>query len=515
MHGIPKAARWASLSLAALCLVLICLLVPQLFYRYHTQQVYTGLRNDDLTQARADIDAARSWSGPLVSRNDTRRIDLAEGELSLRMAETAPNVTELLREMEKAEKFFAEAVEIDPLDIDGYTGLARATASLEKVYPFVLRTPFHTSALPIFERLIELMPVNLYSHALLTKYYLSKNMTAEVHAIVGRSISLYPPLYYQLIRQPFYSMTMHEMLKKSLFSAIENGVYVEGAYKVLSDLAVKEEDYPAAIGFFQKSKLFRPYRDNSGYDLQLGNLYLQTDQFTEAQNAFLESLQTSDKEGRLNAIWNSYNGRKRYNEFMLFCKGISDERLSEALELVQAKCLIEMGRYELAISHLIRIDSRKYAAESLYLQGYIAEMQKDWDTMELRSQRATVLEPGNSKYHLLFSKALKNQKKWPQAERAAGEAIRTAIRPASWLYNHRAWIRWSLKDFDGAQEDWEQAIEISPENGWFYYSMALVYEQGGNVKEAIRQVKKAIALKPDEAGFLKKQAELLKKQQHN
>jgi tetratricopeptide (TPR) repeat protein len=513
MHGTSKAARWASFSMAVLCLLSLCYLIPQFFYRFHTQQVYTDLRHDDLAKARADLDAARNWLGPLVSRNDTRRINLAGGELSLRLAEAAPNVTALLQEMEMAETHFAEAVALDQLDIDGYTGLARATAALEKVYPFVHRKPFKTSALPVFERLVELMPVNMYSLALLTKYYLSKNMTAEVHATVGRSISLYPPLYYQLIRQPFYSMAMNEMLKKSLFTAIENGVYVEQAYKVLSNLAVKEEDYPAAIVYFQKSKLFRPYGDNSGYDLQLGNLYLQTDQFAEAESSFLESLQTTDKESRLNEIWNSYNAKKRYSEFMQLCKGVDDARLSEVLEIVQAKCLIEMGRYELANSHLIRIDSRKYAAESLYLQGYVAELQKDWDIMELRSQRATVLEPGNSKYHLLFSRALKNQKKWPQAERAAGEAIRTASKPASWLYNHRAWIRWSLKDFDGAQDDWESAIEISPENGWFYYSMALVYEQGGNVKEAIRQLNKALALKPEEPGFLKKHNELLKKQQ--
>ena len=167
-----------------------------------------------------------------------------------------------------------------------------------------------------------------------------------------------------------------------------------------------------------------------------------------------------------------------------------------------------MERYELALSHLIRMSSPKYEAEGLYLQARIAEYKKDWDTMELRSQRATVIDGGNSSYLLLFSRALQNQKKLPQAEQAATAAIVSSSDPNPWLYNHRAWLRWNRKDYDGAQADWQKAIELSPETAGFYYSMGLVYQQGKNINEAIRYLKKALAMKPGEQRYKEKLTEL-------
>jgi tetratricopeptide (TPR) repeat protein len=128
----------------------------------------------------------------------------------------------------------------------------------------------------------------------------------------------------------------------------------------------------------------------------------------------------------------------------------------------------------------------------------LAEYQKDWDTMELRSQRATVVEEGNTTYLLLFSRALQRQKKNMQAEQAASAAISSSTDPNPWLYNHRAWLRWSRNDYDGAQQDWQRAIEISPTTAGFYYSMGLVYEKGGNINEAATYFKKALDLKPDD-----------------
>jgi tetratricopeptide (TPR) repeat protein len=339
-------------------------------------------------------------------------------------------------------------------------------------------------------------------------------MTSELNNIIGRSINLYPQLYNQLKQQPFYSMAMNGMLKKSLQTAVENGVYVNSAYNALAELALQEEDYHAAIRYFVQTRPTVPYRDNSRYDLQLGGMYLRAEQFPEAEDSFLETLKTEDRERRLNEIWSQYKNRKKFSEFLSFCNKVDDKNITELLSILQAKCYMEMGRSELALSHLIRINSQKYEAESLYLQARVAESQKYWDTMELLSQRATVLEPSNSSYHLLFSRALQNQKKWPQAEQAASDAISYSERTNPWLYNHRAWIRWNRKDYRGAQLDWESAIEISPNTAWFYESLARVFEQGGNIDDAIRYLNKAIALRPDEQRFRKRHDELEKKQHH-
>lgn len=514
MQELNRTYRWPYIALASLCFALVCLLVPQVVCRYYTQQAYVALRRDNLDQARLGIEAARGWLVCWVFANDKKRIDIAEGDLAIRRAEKSKRVTDFLEEMQKAEQRYDAAVAVDPLDIDGYTGLARATAALEKVYPFVHKRPYSREALPVFEKLLALMPVNLYTHSLLTRYYSSRKMTTELNELVGRSIALYPQFYYQLKQQPFYSLAMNEMLKNSLQTAIDSGVYVEPAYGVLSALALQEEDYPGAIGYFLKTRKVTPYKDNTGYDLRLGELYLKAGRYAEAEQSFVDSLKTVDREGRLENIWNIYRSREAFTEFLAFCKRVdeTENNVAEFLEILRGRCLIALDRYELATSHLARVSSPKYTGESLYLQACIAERQKDWDTMELRSQRATVLEPGNPRYHLSFSQALKNQQKWPQAEKAASAAIDSSAHPESWLFNHRAWIRWSNKNYQGARDDWEKAIGLSPDNAWCFYGMTLVYEQGGNMKAAIRQIEKALTLKPAESAFLKKHDQLQEKQ---
>jgi tetratricopeptide (TPR) repeat protein len=411
--------------------------------------------------------------------------------------------------MVEAEKLYRAATDIQPLDIDGYTGLARATTALATVYPFVLHQPFPTKALPILEHLLGLMPVNLHSLSLLTKYYHVNKLDDELQAIVARSITTFPPFYSQLINQPFYTVGMNEMITTSLHTAIKNGVYVTEAYKALSRLALQEEDNQGAIDYFLKARPVAGYQDNSGYSLQLGRLYLLTGQVAEAEGSFLDALKTTGLEKRLDEIWAQYKMAKQYKPFLDFCKSAEGEKsLSEQLQLLRAKCFIEMERYELALSHLIRMNSPKYEAEGLYLQARIAEFLQDWDTMELRSQRATVIDGGNSSYLLLFSRALQNQKKWPQAEQAATAAIASSTVPNPWLYNHRAWLRWNRKDYDGAKTDWQKAIGLSPETAGFYYSMGLVYQQGKNINEAVRYLKKALTIKPGDQRYREKLTEL-------
>lgn len=509
IHVIPSVrSRWVYLAAAGFCLLLLLFLVPQLVFRFYYQASFNSLGRDDLQATRTYLDDAKQWSGPLVLANDRKRIALVEGDYHLRRAETAKTVTDLNEEMEQAEGEFRNAIAIQPLDLDGYTGLVRATTALEKVYPFINKKPYPTKVLPLFERLRVLMPVNLYTQALLTKYYYANNMTDELNSIIGESVAIYPPLYFQLRQQPFYSTELDAMLKKSLNAAIARDVFPDNAYLALADLAQREENYQEAISYLLLARPVTPYRDNSAFDLKLADAYLQAGMLTEAEKSFLASLKTPDREKRLNAIWGRYNARKNCSEFLSFSRKIEDKNLTDQLEILQGKCLMAMDQPELATSHLIRISSPKYVAESMYLQARIAEGQKDWDTMELRSQRATVLDAKKSEYHLLFSRALNNQKKWPQAEQAVTDAIRYATVENPWLYNHRAWIRWHRNDYEGARKDWEKAIAIAPKTAGFYFSMSMIFERGGNTAEAIGYLKQAIALKPEEQSYRKKLSDL-------
>ena len=123
---------------------------PSLFPAIIISREFVRWARTILARPGIALGKARDGLGISAFDNDRKRIDIAEGDLHFRRAETSKTVTAFLKEMVEAEKLYRAATDLQPLDIDGYTGLARATAALETVYPFVLRQPFPTKALPDF-----------------------------------------------------------------------------------------------------------------------------------------------------------------------------------------------------------------------------------------------------------------------------------------------------------------------------------------------------------------------------
>ncbi|MFH1479986.1 MAG: tetratricopeptide repeat protein [Pseudomonadota bacterium] len=147
-------------------------------------------------------------------------------------------------------------------------------------------------------------------------------------------------------------------------------------------------------------------------------------------------------------------------------------------------------------------------AEAYYWLFRIAEVEKDWDGMELAIQRATVLDPANSDYHLRFSNVLKRLKKLERAEKEATLAIQHSAAPSPWLFNHRAWIRWGLKDYTGAVHDWQASIRLAPRKAVFYAQAAEAYIQLGEWAKAASYYQKVIDLEPENKGYQKRYGEL-------
>jgi tetratricopeptide (TPR) repeat protein len=131
-----------------------------------------------------------------------------------------------------------------------------------------------------------------------------------------------------------------------------------------------------------------------------------------------------------------------------------------------------------------------------------------WDNMELAGQKATVFEPDNSQYHLLFSSALKRKKKLTRAEKEADLALKNAAKPSPWLFNHRAWIRWSRQDYQGAIRDWKRAAGLKPDRADFYARIAEGYHRTEQKALAKNYYQKALKLDPDNQGYLQKYQKL-------
>ena len=178
------------------------------------------------------------------------------------------------------------------------------------------------------------------------------------------------------------------------------------------------------------------------------------------------------------------------------------------MDILMARCLIDLKQYEQARRTLKDLNQREPTAEAYYWLARIAETEKDWDSMELTIQKATLLDPTNSRYRLTFSQVLARLKKLNRAEKEASLAIKRSPEPSPWLFNHRAWIRWRQNDYEGALKDWRSAILLKPDRAAFYAQAAEAYRRIGDWPYAIAYYKKASQLDPENTRYHERYLEL-------
>lgn len=496
------------------CLILLLLIIYNLFLllsRYHTQKSVDSLRNNDLTSVDRSLLLAKKWLPSIALYNDKKRISLAKGETLLKHAKSATKISAVYEYNAKARKVFAEVVDKVPIDLDGQIGLAKATEVLQRVHPFLKREAFETSAEPIFRKILQLMPTNLYAHSLLTRYYQVRGMEPELNKLIIDTVTIYPPIYNQLKHQPFYRDKLDTEIESGLLKAIENDIFVEQAYDALVQLAEKERDYTQAIDYLLSAPPVDLIEIDTTYYLRLAKLYLAASLYSEAESVFLQVLNSSQRDELLKKIWKYYREKERYQEFIQFIERAEDlYQLSSKSKIYAAEGLIELGEYQMANRYLTSIESPMLLGESLYHQARVAEHLQDWDVMELLSQKATVKEPSNHKYYLLFSNALAKQGKFEQAEYAADMALHVTKEPLAHLFNHRGWLRWHRKEPNGALEDWLKAIQIAPNMASYQFNVGRGYQGVGKREKAIQHVTNAIELEPSNKRYLEK-LEILRK----
>ena len=182
--------------------------------------------------------------------------------------------------------------------------------------------------------------------------------------------------------------------------------------------------------------------------------------------------------------------------------------LSARMDILMARSLMDLKRYNQAQRILTDLNQREPTAEAYYWLARIAETEKDWDGMELAIQKATVLDPKNSHYHLTFSQVLKRLKKLERAEKEAGLALKHQGKLNPWLLNHRAWIRWGREDYLGAARDWKKAIRLKPGRASFYAHVAEAYRKLGDRPLATDYYEKALNLDSDNDRYQKRYLDL-------
>lgn len=406
----------------------------------------------------------------------------------------------------KAKHAYLKAARCNPLDAEATYGLAREEARLEQIYPYLhhQNNPYH--ALPCFEEAIRLKPNSILYHYALTRYLHQQKKTGALLKVVSNMARIYPPVYGYLKKEAFWSSPVREAFKKGLQQAIDEEITSQNAHTAMSSLMAEEKDWASAISYYQKALALQAIDKDAGKYLHLGRLYVKNGQLEEAEESFFRALSMSrTKERHLEDLYWVYEREGYFEELYRFYHRVSRSfALSARMDILLARSLVDLKRYDQAQRILKELNQESPSAEAYYWLARIAEKEKDWDSMELAIQKATVLDQKNSRYHLIFSKVLKRLKKLERAEKEAGLALDYSVKPSHWLFDHRAWIRWSRKDYQGAVKDWKSAIAVKPKKASFYARAAQAYCKLGEWSHALDHYQKAMDLDPKNENYRKR-----------
>ena len=383
--------------------------------RFHSQRGMDNIKINVLTVAEEELALASHYlpSGVQFFGNDMQRLSVAYGTLYFKKAGVSRDISQLEKNLTLSVNQYEKAVSLNPLDAIAATGLANAITAQQDLFTWMYpgsKNPYN--ALPLHLRVIKLRPnatVIRYNYVL---YLAAQKDEEQLDAAVTKLVSINPRSYRRLSKEKFYTAHL-EAVKKGAIEATKSEIIERDAYLTLSDIAYAEDDLINALHYYKQMLAVEDAKNRVSNYIQGARLALLNEDLNQASVYFLRSLEVSqDPDKTIRTIHKVYSDLSRDVSFVGFAKTASDTfNLSNLLEICVARSLQGAGQMELAKAKLKRIDSGKYAGESLYYLAKIYQQEEDWDNMELASQRASVLNPEEARYHKLFLRARKYQHK--------------------------------------------------------------------------------------------------------
>lgn len=483
-------------------------LVMRLISQFYYQKAMNHVREGYYLFAAQDLEKAIYFQSDYPVA--WREIGRAYGNL----ADLYP-VDEAFPMAKKSKQACSKAATLSPSDAQSAFGLAMAETRLESLYPHLhpdrMDNPYHP--LPYFQQAIRLRPNSISYHYTLARYLYRQRKNEALRKTIRELTSIYPPIYSRLKKEAFWSPAVLEEVKKGIMQAIEEGNEPGKAHSILAGILEREKDWAGAISQLQKASAYEPFFNNSGHYSHLGRLFLRNGQPQEAKGAFMEALYRSDAPAKdLGGFFRAYEIMGFTEELLGFYEEVKKHfSVSGQMDILLARSFFHAGMVDQARSILNEKNRKEPSAEAYYWLARIADREKNMGAVENAIGQATVLDPRNSRYHLLLSQALARMGKPAGAEKEAGLAIRYANNPSAGLFIHRARIRWRKKDYSGAANDWESAIALKPNSAGYYAKAAEAYENGGKLSNAAEYYEKAVSLNPANKGYQQKLDAFLKR----
>ena len=434
------------------------------------------------------------------------------GEVYHKLSNLKNTAQEALALALKSRDSFITAGKLNPIDVEAAYGTARSEFRIEMIEK-IINTGTNDSGVAAkkwFQKAISLRPNSVtYRYGMLN--YLA--FIGETGAIIEQCKELariYPQSYYNLRKEPFWSEDVKNTVEQGLQKAVEEGYSVETALDALSALYAEDTRWPDAISALKESMTYRTFEDKSDDLLKLGYYHLKNNNPEKAIDYFIRGLKESrNRDGHFNTVYNYYKKADMLTGFTdLYDKCAESFMVTVDMRMTYARAMMDLEKYDKARELLIKANREESNDEAFYLLARIAEKEKDWDSMELLIQRATVLDPDNEQYHRIFLNILVRMKKWKSAEKEAGLVIQYNRNPSPHDFHRRASIRWNQKNYKGAASDWRNAISLKPNQASFYAQAAEAYAKQDYYPIAAEYYKKALALDPNNEKYRKRYDEL-------
>jgi tetratricopeptide (TPR) repeat protein len=494
---------------AAMIAALICPLFLLLLHRLDIQ--LTTIKAASLIEKRSAHLAVELLenTGPVSDRDFRMQL----GHAYFHAGELAPTANDSYLFYNKALIIYNHASQLSPLDADIAFYQAKVAQRLDQLYSF--RHPKSTTTVydPIghLKRALVLRPNGLTYHFFLAKILYEKGGIDELSETVNRLCSRYPIALSSIKKEVYWSLPkVKDACVAGLQSALKNNIMPRTVLLALSELAEERHEWSKAVNYLEDALTIQPELNTGYHSIQRGRLYLSMGDEERARFYFIDGLakmNTPDKE--LNAIFVAYIENGHSEQLISFYYELKARipYLQNSLGfLVQS--LIQLNKLDTARSLLFEINRKKTQAEAYYWLARIAAKQKDLDAMQIAAQKATILSPQNSNYHLMYSKILNRLHKYDQAENAASMAIKHDLKPGAPLFAHRARLRERLDLYGAALKDWQTAIRLKPKDASFHARAAEAAAKIGRYDFAREYFKIAIELAPKNSGYQKRYTEI-------
>ena len=389
--------------------------------------------------------------------------------------------------------------------ISAYERVIELDSKQEKVYSLLGNLHIETGNLEraniIFTQLIEIFPASYAGHFYLGKIYVKQGKVQQAEAAFRRTLELAPDLLeprFELLklykaegRQEDVVQIYQGILNQNpnnIRAAMELGLY----YHESGDTELAQQIF-TKLGRRSKTefeilvKVIQLYVDRKRYDDALVVL-----------NGMLEGVPDSSDIHHITGI--AYYSKDNYDTAIShFIKVMPDSRFYQDAVVHSAYIYQENGENQKALDYLKQaIENQPKNGEFRYYLGTFYEDSEDFENAEKYIKQAIELEPDNPKFYFRLGVVYDKAKK----KEASMEAMRKVIALDPKHANALNYLGYTYADLgqnlDEAERLIKEALKYKPNDGYITDSLGWVYYKKGQFQKALKYLKKAVELVPDD-----------------